>query len=394
MIGKTLSSIVFSLLSLIVFSSAVIADDMEKLKELRGRLDGEERKLLKLRNDKQKLADDIGKIRSELGGLEQKRVQTRGEIGRIELELGGIEKSQGINSRSLADEVLTLEDSLVELYKVQKKRQGINFLLSADSASDLLRRGYSLSILTSEGDRAIDRLVKLREQLAGEKMRFDELLALRTANITELEVLTKSLEQKRKERFKLLEEAKGQERDQIEILSKLKGEAAELERTLASLMGEEKKEEPANAVDRSHDSFRGPGLKKGALQFPVVGKLIQGFGKSHHEEFSDLLVIKGLEIASGVGDSVRPVAQGRVMLAQVLPGFGNVVIVDHGKRYYSLYGRLASTSAKVGNVVTETDQLGLTGEPDHRGRNFYFELRYKGKAVDPREFFRRIPDVS
>jgi murein hydrolase activator len=100
-----------------------------------------------------------------------------------------------------------------------------------------------------------------------------------------------------------------------------------------------------------------------------------------------MIFIKGLEFSGNVGEKVRPVAKGKVVFSQLLPGLGNVVIVDHGKRYYTLYGRLSSVLTQLGDIVGRGDTVGILGEPDRKGRNFYFELRQKGKAMNPQPFF-------
>ena len=104
-----------------------------------------------------------------------------------------------------------------------------------------------------------------------------------------------------------------------------------------------------------------------------------------------MVFVKGLEFNARPGARVSAVAAGKVVLNQVLPGFGNVVIVDHGERYYTLYGRLASGLSRVGDVVKKGEVVGVVGEPDKRNRNFYFELRIKGKPVDPLGFFKDKP---
>ena len=137
--------------------------------------------------------------------------------------------------------------------------------------------------------------------------------------------------------------------------------------------------------------YDGRGLQSlhGKLVFPVQGKIIQHFGRQKHEEFSDFLFVKGLEVLASVGGVVRSVAVGNVVFREELPGFGKVVILDHGQRYYTLYGRLGAFGCQVGDQLELGGIVGILGEPDSRGRNFYFELRFQGKAIDPLEFFTK-----
>jgi septal ring factor EnvC (AmiA/AmiB activator) len=170
-------------------------------------------------------------------------------------------------------------------------------------------------------------------------------------------------------------EVKLKERE--EILTKLRASAGELEAILSRFTG----------GSGSSDS-KAPQLRVASLPLPVSGEIVQKFGRQKHEQFSDMLFIKGIEFAVAIGDKVRTVREGQVVLSQVLPGYGHLVIIDHGGRCYSLYGRLASSLVGVGAKVKQHDVIGVVGQADERGRNFYFELRLKGKPVDPSPYFQ------
>jgi septal ring factor EnvC (AmiA/AmiB activator) len=66
-----------------------------------------------------------------------------------------------------------------------------------------------------------------------------------------------------------------------------------------------------------------------------------------------------------------------------MPGYDTVVIIDHGERSYSLYGRLGKSHVKQGDLVQRRDVIGVTSAADSKGRNFYFETRKNGAPVDP-----------
>ena len=93
---------------------------------------------------------------------------------------------------------------------------------------------------------------------------------------------------------------------------------------------------------------------------------------------------KGLFIAAKDGQEVRSIAPGRVVFADWLRGFGNLLIVDHGGGYMSLYGNNDSLYRQVGDMVKAGDPIaavGATGGNPQTG--LYFELRFQGKPFDP-----------
>jgi septal ring factor EnvC (AmiA/AmiB activator) len=89
----------------------------------------------------------------------------------------------------------------------------------------------------------------------------------------------------------------------------------------------------------------------------------------------------GLEIEAAPLTEVKAVWAGRVLYASPLKGFGNLVVIDHGDKYYSLYGHVARFSQKVGDIVSPREVIAISG---HEGRDaVYFELRHRGAPVDP-----------
>jgi septal ring factor EnvC (AmiA/AmiB activator) len=82
------------------------------------------------------------------------------------------------------------------------------------------------------------------------------------------------------------------------------------------------------------------------------------------------------------------VAAGKVIYSGRLPGYGTLLIVDHGDRTHTLYARLSDIAVEQGTIVNAGDELAATAPLDSRERNFYFEIRVRGKPVNPAGFLR------
>lgn len=120
---------------------------------------------------------------------------------------------------------------------------------------------------------------------------------------------------------------------------------------------------------------------KGQLRLPVRGELANRFGSPRIDGGTSW---KGLFIRSPEGEPVRAIASGRVVYADWLRGFGNLMILDHGEGYMSLYGNNESLLKQVGEAVRGGDVVASVGNsggnPDS---GVYFELRHKGTPLDP-----------
>jgi murein hydrolase activator len=100
-------------------------------------------------------------------------------------------------------------------------------------------------------------------------------------------------------------------------------------------------------------------------------------------------VKNGIEIAVDEGSPVRAVHPGTVGFAGVFPGYGTLVIVDHGAEHYSLYGYLAETRVERGQQVAAGDELGRAGFAPAGGAALYFEVRIDGDPVDPVQWLKK-----
>jgi murein hydrolase activator len=97
----------------------------------------------------------------------------------------------------------------------------------------------------------------------------------------------------------------------------------------------------------------------------------------------------GMEFAAAEGAPVRAIHEGVVAFADSFSGFGNLVIVDHGSRTFSLYGNLLDLAVKKGGRVERGQPIGSVGQTPAGPAGLYFEMRVDGQAVDPLQWLRR-----
>lgn len=126
---------------------------------------------------------------------------------------------------------------------------------------------------------------------------------------------------------------------------------------------------------------------KGKLAFPVKGQLTNRYGANRPE--SDL-PWKGLFFSAANNSPVKAVAAGRVVYADWLRGFGNLLIVDHGNGYMSLYGNNETLFKEVGDIIRGGDTVASVGNSGgNEDSGLYFELRHEGQPFDPSKWVAR-----
>ncbi|MBW1645207.1 MAG: peptidoglycan DD-metalloendopeptidase family protein [Deltaproteobacteria bacterium] len=126
---------------------------------------------------------------------------------------------------------------------------------------------------------------------------------------------------------------------------------------------------------------------KGRLPMPVKGVVVKFFGLREDRRFHTVTRNKGIEIEAPLASAVKAIFPGQVIFSSWLKGYGNLVIVDHGSGYYSIYGHLAELKVKVDHRVRQREVIGLVGETDSMvGPSLYFEIRKHGVPLDPLEW--------
>jgi septal ring factor EnvC (AmiA/AmiB activator) len=127
---------------------------------------------------------------------------------------------------------------------------------------------------------------------------------------------------------------------------------------------------------------------RGDLPWPARGGIAQRFGRQVNSRFGTTIVRNGIEITVADGQPVKAVHEGTVAFADAFAGYGNLVIVEHGERSYSLYGYLGSVDTAAGQRVEVGTTLGTSGRNPSGVPGLYFELRIDGSAVNPLQWLR------
>lgn len=125
---------------------------------------------------------------------------------------------------------------------------------------------------------------------------------------------------------------------------------------------------------------------RGALEWPVAGRVTGRFGSA--ERPGGAALSNGVEIAAPEGTVVKAVHSGTVAFAGPYSGFGTLVIIDHGRNDFTLYGSLGSAAVDRGGAVEAGMEVGRTGTGPGTAAGLYFEVRIDGRSVDPLQWLK------
>ncbi len=249
---------------------------------------------------------------------------------------------------------------------------------AAHSLPDLLNfEEYYHLMLQSDQNIIAAWQAKLTElnQAKDELIRGKNHLARLIEQITEEK---KQLTTTRREKSALMTRVATEKKLYQQALTEIEAAAAGLSSTLEELGGKPSPPAP-QATDHTVQEFNGTDFaaQKGRLDPPVPGEVITNYGGGR-------LGLFGIDIKAEPGAAVKAVYDGRVVYADYLRGYGNLLIIDHGRQYFSVIARLAGLLKQKGNVVTTGELIGVMGENKALlGEGLHFEIRHGAEPQNP-----------
>ena len=300
---------------------------------------------------------------------------------RLDLQLDATRMDLDRNLARLTDRRAQLRRRLRAMYKLGPARE-LEFLLSTQSFAQLLAR-WDYLVMVAEQDRVMLEDVRDRKELVETlEHRLEGHLTQvdRTTRQTSSE--NKRLASQRAARQQTLEEIQTQREAYEAAAAQLERDATALKRLIARL---EQKRTTA-PVPYSGDFARG----QGQLDWPARGEIVGRFGLEKHPRFNVVTPNNGIDIAIPVGTSVNAVAKGRVdYTSDDYASYGEIVIVNHGDSYYTLYAHLSEIAVAVGQDVTAGQTIGRSGDTGSlKGAILHFEVRRGGTALNPEDWLQ------
>lgn len=363
--------------------------DVARLARVRAKREAVEREIQKLHRQAESTLKDLDTIDLDLRlaahQYDEAELEFKETTRRLDATIRDV-KSTKAKIDATRPRVLKSLASLSKLGELSYAR----LLFSLDDPGDILRGyRYVSRIASADGDQikafkaSLSRLSDLEEQL---KRRTAQNLETRRR----LAEARGALSARRSNKESRLEEI-GRER---ELQERLADEYQRREADLLRLLGE------SGDIPPSGETAPPPPLppvtnmvplrvRKGEIPWPVGGTLVRKFGVERDPKFGTRTIQQGIEIDAFPEIEVHAVHGGRVVYADQFVGYGMLVIIDHGSREHTLYGRLGELRVAQGDQVAEGALLGLLPNTRVTGSGLHFEVRVQGKPEDPLDWLKK-----
>ena len=343
------------------------------------------------------IGQEIDAMAKRLSATDQARDSAQQELRKVETELAQthqrLDQLQA-ERRQLADETTQLRQhrerlegerdaqyaalgqQLAALYRLGPTPQ-LKLLLNQSDPAELDRMQAYLNRLTQARQQRLTDIARLDTALADTELALAERQTRLDTLADELETQSALLAERTEERrgvVTTLDDRYGSEADRLADLNQSREQAEQQLRAIQAELARLAEPTPTTHITRT----------QGDLPWPVQGSITASFQRRNGVHYN------GIVIQASEGTAVTAVHSGRVVFADWMRGFGNLLIIDHGDQIMTLYAHLQQFSARPGQQVSRGDAIGRVGNSGGQSRPaLYFEVRRGGEPINPQRWIAR-----
>lgn len=376
------------------------------LEEINRNIRNEEAELLKLQSEKKNISKQIAVVSSKINNyrllisqLNKERVKCENNIQEIRKNIKKTSKEIESNKRNIAKSNMYVVDNM--------GYADIKIITTTQKVEDTIK---ILEILGKAGTNLKKQIDKLNQDIS----KLNQLKQEEEARVYELESLEKNrkkavaeLNAENKRYNSMITMIKHSEAGKKEYIELLKFQRSELDEQLKAWAEKDANNQPVSSSSNADSSKVrtfgedkpvtsamadnspfGKLVKK--LPMPVKGKIIEEYGEHIMEDAGVKIMHKGIKISPSSTTTAKAVASGRVVFADNVKNFNNLIIIDHGSSYYTVYGNLDTLLVENGKKIKQGEDLGdIIVDKDVEHPYLYFELRKKDMALNPALWFKK-----
>ena len=367
----------FAVLALLLLAGAAQATQQDDLEKLRKRISALQQDFDKSSESRAEAADNLRESERAISNSNRRLHELAQQQQSANRELSQLQQRASAIDRELQGQQAMLGRLLYQQYMDGGEQEYLKLLLNNDDPNQVARelryyeyiaRNRAATLQSLRNGRA--RLQAVTDQA---RKKSDEIASLQAEERDQRQLLERDKHAHQLMLNKISQQMK-QQRREIGHLQRNESRLSQLVEKLAHVL-----------PDTQTDSVAFKSLR-GKLALPVKGRVTNKFGARRPES---TMPWTGWFLRTSPSQPVKAVAAGRVVYADWLRGFGNLLIIDHGQGYMSLYGNNETLYKQVGDSLRGGDLIATVGSSGgNTDSGLYFELRFEGKPFDPGKWVR------
>ncbi|PTM56669.1 murein hydrolase activator EnvC family protein [Desmospora activa] len=370
LVGLTALSLAMTLL----MPGPVFADEIDKKKEDIKERDKEIQQLEKEKEEKeqdlQSVLTDLEKRKKELTRLNQEVYDTEQQLKQKEKDLEETEKQLEERQRQFKQRVRTIYQQGEMFY--------LEALIQSQSVDEFVSKLDFIRQVAKQDRNLIDGYEQDRKTLTQQKKEIEELLAEQKEKSRQAQSLHDNLTAEYKKYEKELSKLAKEQENLEEINENEREKVRELVRKRQL---ERQRKEPSSA---KYDG--------GKFLWPVKGAPVTStYGMRYHPVRKENRMHTGIDLAAPIGTPIQAAAAGNVIEARPAPGYGYIIVIDHGGGLSTLYAHMYTqgVKVKVGQQVSKGDVIAEVGNNGwSTGPHLHLEVLKNGNHTNPMPYFK------
>jgi septal ring factor EnvC (AmiA/AmiB activator) len=349
----------------------------EEYQRLQKELERRKERLSETKRREHSVLDELDAVGRRLRAVEDELKKNRERLSQTQATIRAVERDISANQRDLEKKREWMKRKLRVLQRYGQLYELLFLVSDAEDFAQLTRRIRYLERVAVFERKVINSYIANLRQLDEKGKQLKHLQAELSRDEERVKVTEATLLERKKDREQVLTMVRTEKASQEKMVRELQESARRLRDVIKRL--EEK------------DTFEAKGFAeaKGRLSWPVSGKIVVPYGSQKDPKFNTPVFRNGVYIKADE-DSVRAVYGGKVVFAEWFKGYGNLLIVNHGEGYHTLYANLSEIFFRVGDIIKIHDVVGRAGDSGIvTAPSLYFEVRYKGKPLNPAQWLKR-----
>jgi septal ring factor EnvC (AmiA/AmiB activator) len=321
-----------------------------------------------------------------LNGARRRVRAAKAELADVQAKINAVQKRSSDLGKEILLEEQYVAKRLTALYKLNWVGK-TQLLATADSFFDFVRRKGALEKILSQDEALLEALNRKKSELDALLTRLNTRRAEKRALELTLKKRVAKLSEQQSRRKSVLQTIRSKKSLELAALKALRKSARELDATIERIESVKPENVVANTANRQDKPFK---AYKGLLSWPVKGKIISFFGPYRDKKFAVTNFQSGINIRAERGEPIRSVSDGHVIFSNWFKGFGNMMIIDHGDHYYTVYAHLEEVFKVKGDRVDTGEVIATVGDSGSmKGPALHFEVRHHGKPIDPLKWIQK-----
>jgi len=367
------------ILALACPSISIAAPTELEYKKIQERIDEERKKLSAAQEREASVLNELEDVNKRMNIAETDLRKYRSNLKQTEAAISSVAVEMEKIKRSLERQQNWIRRKLRAMNRLGYGGDALIQVLSAKDMAQLMRTWKYLEHITLHEHKILKTYGENLRNLDMEQKKLEGLRLEFKARQDKVRSKEAELAEKKREKETILYSVRTEKATRQKMIAELK----EASRRMLEIIKESTKT----------DEYEGKGFiqLKGKLLWPAEGRIAIPYGSHKDPQFHTPVFRNGIHIQTESSGDARAVYSGKVIFAEWFKGFGQLVIINHGSGYHTLYGNLSEIFSKVGDIIKGSQVIGKVGTSGVlNAQGIYFEIRYKGKPLDPAQWLKKI----